>query len=139
MDAAETLTGSEVIDGVVRAKIDEHAAAVRQVQLTVEWALLHPCATTGPRLGWAPRLRRTAPLAGSAPRWSTNTHRPLGRRAQCDPGRRRLLMADALELVYRLPRLWAFVVAGRARSGAPGRSPGRPATSASTPSPTPTG
>jgi hypothetical protein len=106
-------TATEVIDAVRHARDQVHQGEVRQLQLAVEWALLHPCTIEhdGPhRLSvfecgcalagtGAPLVEEfaTASLAAAL-------HIPREVAAQ--------LLADALELSYRLPRLWALVLAG---------------------------
>src|SRR4051812_24562369 len=110
-----TLTAAAVIDGVRTARDDEHAAAVRQLQLTVEWALLHPCPANEWPAHWGdPRLdEQVIPLAGvGAPLVAEWAPAALAAALNITLDAARLLIADALELVYRLPRLWALVVAG---------------------------
>src|SRR6188472_2287340 len=63
----ETLTATEVIDGVRAAREDEHEAQLRQLQLAVAWALLHPCADPDDAAGWHDQrglYEGIAPLAG---------------------------------------------------------------------------
>src|SRR4051794_32635829 len=110
-----TLTAAAVIDGVRAARDDEHAAAVRQLQLTVEWALLHPCPANEWPAHWGdPRLdEQVIPLAGvGAPLVAEWAPADLAAALNITLDAARLLVADALELVYRLPRLWTLVVAG---------------------------
>ncbi len=114
MEGTATLTATEVIDALVQAKTDEHAAAVRQIQLAVHWALLHPCRDDCPATsGGHPASVRPHPWPGLAPRWSTSTPPPPWPPPSVSrwtpPG---CCSGDALELVYRLPRLWDLVVAG---------------------------
>ncbi|MET0839313.1 MAG: DUF222 domain-containing protein [Marmoricola sp.] len=115
MDTTTPLTATDVIDGVREAKIWEHHAAVRQVELAVQWALLHPCRDEYPA-GWEdPRMLSAtpAPLAGPGTPL-VDEYAPASLAAALgitlDAGR--ALIADALELTYRLPRLWDLVVAG---------------------------
>ena len=79
-----TLTATEVIDGVRAAREDEHEAQLRQLQLAVAWALLHPCADTDDAAGWHDQrglYDGIAPLAGSGA--------PAGRRVRPRLARRR--------------------------------------------------
>ncbi len=115
MEGTETLTATEVIDALVQAKTDEHARrrATDPADRPLGAAAPVPRRLPG-HLGWAPRVRRDrTPGRSRGPRWSTST-RPASLAAALGitVDAARLLLADALELVYRLPRLWALVVAG---------------------------
>src|SRR3954464_1158484 len=110
------LTATQVIDAVREARAEEHDAAMRQVELAVAWALLHPCLDAYPA-GWeddAGVFTEGAPLAGVGAPW-VDEYAPASLAAalgiHLEAGTR--LVADALELTYRLPKLWALVVAGR--------------------------
>jgi hypothetical protein len=115
MDSTPTLTASQVIDAVREARSDEHEAGVRQVELAVQWALLHPCRDEFPA-GWedAGPFDPVEPLAGvGAPLVDEYAPASLAAALGVHLEAGRQLVADALELVYRLPRLWALVTAGR--------------------------
>ena len=74
-----TLTAAEVIDGVRAAREDEHAAALRQIQLAVKWALLHPCSEDSYPAGWGWTTLHedgVIPLAGPGTPWSTTSPPP---------------------------------------------------------------
>src|SRR3954462_3064249 len=117
MDTA-TLTAAEVIDGVRAAQRKEHEGAVEQLQFAVRWALIHPCRDEYPA-GWvddhgiftsdssrAPSAGAGSPLVDEiAP---ASFAAALG--ISLEAAKQRI--ADALELVYRLPRLWELVEAG---------------------------
>src|SRR5690349_3398472 len=116
MDTTSTLTAPEVIDRVQTARTFAHQCEVEQLQLAVRWALLHPCHDPESAAGWEDQRSlhtETAPLAGvGAP--LVDEFAPASLAAALDltldAGRR--LIADGLELTYRLPRLWDLVVAG---------------------------
>ena len=114
----EGLSATEVIDALVAAKCEEHDAAVRQVLLAVQWALLHPAAEDGEGAGWGDGrdlfcTSTPDPLAGpGAPLVDYFAPASLGAALDISADAARLLLADALELVHRLPRLWALTVAG---------------------------
>ena len=112
----ETLTATEVIDGVRAARDDEHAAAVRQLQLAVQWALLHPCDADSYPAGWGWTTLHddgVIPLAGpGTPLVDQFAPASLGAALGITLDAAKQLIADALELTYRLPRLWTLVVAG---------------------------
>jgi hypothetical protein len=105
-----------VIDAVRDARATEQRAAIEQLQLAVRWALLHPCtsehaehpppALTVFECGCAmagpgtPLVDEFAPASLAA---ALGISRETGAR----------LISQALELLYRLPRLWALALAGR--------------------------
>src|ERR1700749_4226187 len=112
MDTTETLTATEVIDRVQPARPFPHQCEVEQLHLAVQWALLHPCRDEQPA-GWEddhglfdagePLARPGAPLVEEfAP---ASLAAALG--ISLEAGKR--LLADALELTYRLPRLLDLV------------------------------
>ena len=112
-----TLTAAEVIDGVREARLAEHAAAVRQVELAVSWARLHPCTVNEWPAHWGEAHlfdETVTPLAGEGAPWVAE-FAPADLAAALEVGldAGRQLVADALELVYRLPRLWDLCKAGR--------------------------
>src|SRR4051794_16964238 len=118
MDTTTTLTATQVIDAVHAAQRKEHEGAVEQIECAVRWALLHPCRDEHPA-GWeddhgifatdAPR----APLAGAGSPL-VDEFAPASFAAalgiSLEAAKQRI--ADALELVYRLPRLWELVEGG---------------------------
>src|SRR3954447_21602964 len=113
-----TLTATEVIDGVRAAQRKEHEGAVEQLQFAVRWALIHPCRDEFPA-GWEDDHgiftagAATAPLAGAgAPLVDEFAPASFAAALGISLEAARQRMADALELVYRLPRLWELVEAG---------------------------
>src|SRR3954452_2199615 len=114
MDTTSTLTAAEVIDRVQTARTFAHTCEVEQLDLAVRWALLHPCGDEWPA-GWDDTLVGPGePLAGPGAPW-VDESAPASLAAalgiHLEAGKR--LVADALELTYRLPKLWALVVARR--------------------------
>src|ERR1700748_2017389 len=112
MDTSTTLTTNQVIDRVQTARTFAHQCEVEQLHLAVHWALLHPCRNEQPA-GWeddhglfdageplagpgAPLVDEFAPASLAA---ALGVPIELGKR----------LLADALELTYRLPRLLDLV------------------------------
>ncbi len=115
MDSSTPRTAAEVIDAVLEARSEEQAAAARQLELAVEWALLHPCRDEYPA-AWddGGLFSPSAPLAGSgAPLVDEFAPASLAAALGISLAAGKQLMADALELIYRLPRLWDLVLAGR--------------------------
>src|SRR3954471_930327 len=118
MDTTRILTAAEVIDGVRAAQRKEQEGALEQLQFAVHWALLHPCRDEFPA-GWEDDHTilttgaSTAALAGvGAP--LVDEFAPASFAAMLDlpleAGKQ--LIADALELLYRLPRLWHLTETG---------------------------
>lgn len=111
-----TLTPTKVIDRVHTARVNEHAAAVEQLELAVHWALLHPCPATERPAHWGePSIEETViPLAGpGAPLVAEYAPAALAAALNIPLDTARHLIADGLELTYRLSRLWQAVRAGQ--------------------------
>src|SRR4051794_38571339 len=118
MDTTTTLTATEVIERVQTARALAHQCEVEQLQMAVHWALIHPCRDEFPA-GWeddhgiftAGAAR--APLAGAgAPLVDEFAPASFAAALGISLESAKQRMADALELVYRLPRLWELVEAG---------------------------
>src|SRR3954447_9864976 len=116
MDTTTALTPAEVIDRVRDVRSTAHQAAVEELELAVSWALLHPCPseTQWPAHWGDPHLdEEVTPLAGEgAPLVAEFAPADLAAALDLTLDAARLLIADALELTYRLPRLWAHVATG---------------------------
>ncbi len=110
-----TLTATEVIDRVREARTDEQKRAVEQLHLAVQWALLHPCRDEYPA-GWEDDhglFTAGAPLAGpGAPLVDEFAPASLAAALGITLEAAKQLLADALELTYRLPRLLDLVERG---------------------------
>ncbi|WP_030485100.1 HNH endonuclease signature motif containing protein [Nocardioides aequoreus] len=121
MEPSPYLPKRQVLDVLVEARAEEQEAQVRQLRLALQWALLHPAAEGAAYAGWgddglvlgdgvggpiplagdgAPLVAAAAPLELAA---------ALGRPAE----HAQQLLGDTLELVFRLPRLWELMCAGR--------------------------
>jgi hypothetical protein len=115
MDAHSDLTASEVIDRVQTARIKEHEGAVEQLHLAVHWALLHPCRDEFPA-GWEDDhglFSAGAPLAGpGAPLVDEFAPASFAAALGLSLEAGKQLLAEALELTYRLPRLLDLVERG---------------------------
>src|SRR3954453_13500852 len=118
MDTTTTLTATEVIDRVQAARALAHQCEVEQLQMAIHWALIHPCRDEFPA-GWeddhgiftAGAAR--APLAGAgAPLVDEFAPASFAAALGISLEAAKQRIADALELVYRLPRLWEQVEAG---------------------------
>src|SRR5215210_7282438 len=116
MDTTTILTPTEVIDRVHTARVIEHAVALEQLQLAVIWAQLHPCPTHEWPAHWGdPRLdEQVTPLAGpGAPLVAEFAPADLAAAFNITLDAGRQLIADGLELTYRLPRLLRLVESGQ--------------------------
>lgn len=105
LDAGDTLTA---VEGALRVKRSAEAEILR---LAVHWADLHPGLpdpATGPRL----HDERQILLGGDGtPVVAEFAAAELAVSLEIHPLSARHLLADALDLRFRLPRLWALVVA----------------------------
>ena len=91
-------------------------AAVEELEMALEWARLHPCPANETPAHWGEadlHDEGLVPLAGPGAPWVAE-FAPVDLAAALgitqDAGRQ--LIADALELAHRLPRLWKRVMAG---------------------------
>ncbi len=116
MATAPNLTPTEVIDRVRAARKAQQQAAVEELELALEWARLHPCPANETPAHWGEadlHDEGLVPLAGPGAPWVAE-FAPVDLAAALgithDAGRQ--LIADALELAHRLPRLWKRVLAG---------------------------
>ena len=115
MDTTPTLTATEVIDRVHAARSKEHQGAIEQLELAVQWALLHPCPSNEWPAHWGdPSIDETVtPLAGpGAPLVAEFAPADLAAALNITLDAGRQLVADGLELTYRLPRLYDLTRAG---------------------------
>ena len=116
MATATTLTPTEVIDRVRAARKAEHQAAVEELELALEWARLHPCPANETPAHWGEadlHDEGLVPLAGPGAPWVAEfAPVDLAAALGITHDAARQLIADALELAYRLPRLWKRVLAG---------------------------
>src|SRR6476619_4443031 len=115
MDTTVTLTPSEVIDRVQTARTLAHQCEVEQLALAVQWALLHPCHDQYPA-GWEDDhglFSAGAPLAGpGAPLVDEFAPASFAAALGISLEAGKQLLAEALELTYRLPRLLDLVERG---------------------------
>ena len=111
------LSPDQVIDELHQQRAAAHQAEVREIELAVDWALLHPCPEDGTPASWGDgRLfqEQVTPLAGpGAPTVAEFAPADLAAALGVSFNAGRQLLADALELTYRLPTLWSLVHAGK--------------------------
>ena len=94
----------------------QQQAAVEELELALEWARLHPCPANETPAHWGEadlHDEGLVPLAGVGAPWVAEfapVHLAAALGITQDAGRQ--LIADALELAHRLPRLWKRVLAG---------------------------
>ncbi|SDS74951.1 hypothetical protein SAMN04488570_2600 [Nocardioides scoriae] len=108
----------QVIHEARRARQTAHAAEVRQLELAVEWALLHPVPDDGYAADWSQSgglwAEGSSRLAGEgAPECAEFAPVELAAALGITLDAGRALIADGLDLTHRLPRLWAHLQAGR--------------------------
>src|SRR6478736_2298173 len=115
MDTTVTLSPSEMIDRVQTARTFAHQCEVEQLHLAVQWALLHPCRDAYPA-GWEDDhglFTAGAPLAGpGAPLVDEFAPASFAAALGISLEAAKQLLAEALELTYRLPRLLDLVERG---------------------------
>ena len=120
MSTATDPRKARLIDAAWEARSDEHEAQLRQLRLALEWASLHPCpvdadGVVGEYAGWGEcslvtDLAPAKPLAGDgAPLVDAQAPVELGAALGVPFMHSQQLMADALELAFRLPRLWTML------------------------------
>ena len=94
----------------------EQQAAVEQLELALVWARLHPCPDQETPAHWGQadlHGEALVPLAGPGAPWVAEfAPADLAAALGISHDAARQLLADALELAYRLPRLWDLVQAG---------------------------
>ncbi|WP_027859918.1 HNH endonuclease signature motif containing protein [Marmoricola sp. URHB0036] len=116
MDTTTTLTAAEVIDRVQAARALAHQCEVEQLYMAIHWALLHPCRDEFPA-GWEDDrglFSAGAPLAGpGAPLVDEFAPASFAAALGISLEAAKQHIADALELTYRLPRLWELVLDGQ--------------------------
>ncbi len=117
MDSTTTRTPTQVIEAVRVARKTEQAAAFAQLELALEWALLHPCPQGELPAHWGAETLHTEdvlPLAGPGAPWVAE-FAPVDLAAALGISHHsgRQLIGDALELAHRLPRLWDLARDGR--------------------------
>ncbi|GAB3992332.1 HNH endonuclease signature motif containing protein [Nocardioides marmoraquaticus] len=125
-DTAPVDVRTAIIDELLTARADAHAAEVKQVWMALQWALAHPAevdtdGVVADYAGWGePGLlatdesRMLVPIAGpGAPLVDPLAPLELGAALDRSHDHARQLIGDALELAFRLPRLWALTQEGR--------------------------
>src|SRR3954454_199051 len=113
--AATTITReAEVIDAAREQHQIENAAAVRKLQLAVQWVELHPGDEvddeSGEGVDWSMRDLQIAGAGAPTIDEGAVAEFALAIGVSTDAGRSYL--GDAVELAHRLPRIWGRVVAG---------------------------
>jgi hypothetical protein len=111
MAATQTLdTAGAVLAAVREDKLTAEAAEVRMFQRAVDWAAMHSVDSIGPAAVWEGEL----PIAGDGAPLVAEfcvAEFALAIGKPTDAGR--AYLGEAVEVRYRLPRLWQQVVAGR--------------------------
>ena len=117
MAAARSLSPDEVIDRARTARTIEQSAAFELLSMAVAWAELHPCPVDERPAGWGEvdlHGEGVVPLAGPGAPWVAEfAPADLGAAVGLTSDQAKALVGDALELRYRLARLWDLVADGR--------------------------
>ncbi len=118
---------ARLIDAAWEARCEEHQAQVRQLRVALQWALIHPAVVdvegvveyagwgdhglaTGLATDLASGVAPVAPLAGEgAPLVAPGAPVELAAALGVPFLAAQQLVADALELAFRLPRLWTLL------------------------------
>ncbi|WP_445256013.1 hypothetical protein [Nocardioides aurantiacus] len=119
MAVTTTFQKARLIDAAWEARAEEHEAQLRQLRLALQWALLHPARVDPDGVvayaGWGDRglsgdLAPPEPLAGDgAPLVAPDAPVELAAALGVPFLHAQQLMGDALELAFRLPRLWTLL------------------------------
>ncbi|GAA1128925.1 DUF222 domain-containing protein [Nocardioides aquiterrae] len=100
----------QVIDAAREQQAIENIAAIRKLQLAVEWVELHPGDQVDTSIEWGMRDLEIAGDGAPTIDEGAVAEFALAIGVSTDSGR--LYLGDAVELKYRLPRIWAKVTAG---------------------------
>ncbi|HEX7717555.1 MAG TPA: HNH endonuclease, partial [Marmoricola sp.] len=111
----QTLDAAGILAAARRARAEANAAEARVLAAAVEWALAHEVTDLDDAATWlvGPGRDTGIPIAGEgAPLVSEFAVAELATALGLSAASGRRLVAEALELACRLPRLWARVQAG---------------------------
>ncbi len=114
---AEVDTPAEVLGAVRASRVAENLEAARQLELAVDWAAMHSVDSIHDAATlWAPRLgfeEDAVPVAGpGAPLVAEFCVAEFAAAIGMPTEVGRLFLGEALELRYRLPRVWRRVTTG---------------------------
>jgi hypothetical protein len=99
-----------VIDAAREQQAIENAAAIRKLQLATEWVALHPGDEVDTSIEWG---MRDLEIAGDgAPTIDEGAVAEFARALGVSTDSGRIYLGDAVELKYRLPRIWQRVMDG---------------------------
>ena len=105
---------AEVIEHARQARRASVAAGAAELSWALEWARLHPCPAEETPAHWGEvdlHGEGLYPLAGQGAPWVAEfAPADLGAALEISLDAARTLIADALELAHRLPRLWDLVL-----------------------------
>jgi hypothetical protein len=114
--AIEDLSGSELLDHAGDLVAIRNRCEVEILQVAVQHALLHNPSTLDPEEARKPGREKARRRGGEGtPQVSDFAAAELGARLGMSDVSAWMLMSDGLDLVYRLPKLWARVEAGEVR------------------------
>ncbi len=132
MDHIEDLDEGALLDRLDFLHATERRTQAEVLQLAVQFAILHDEHTLDPRSRDLDGRERAVAYGGAGtPLVTEFCAADFGARLQLSPYAARQLIADALDLVIRLPQLWRRVQALEVKAPTRGSSRGAPATSPS--------
>lgn len=111
----DDLDATTLLECAVEAETQERVAQRRKLRLAAQWCVLHPATPDTGSAAWGdhglPGLTGCdAPLGGEGtPDVAAFTPEPLAAALGISPSAATALMADALDLSHRLPRVWRAV------------------------------
>ena len=113
----EALSGAELLDTADALAREIISAEARLLVVAAQWAVLNGPATVDPEQATLPGRQTSQRYGGSGtPLVASFAPAELGARIGRSTWAGEQLVADALDLVHRLPRLWARVEAGEVRA-----------------------
>jgi hypothetical protein len=114
--AIEDMSGGELLDHVGDLAATRNRCEVEMLKAAVQHALLHNPSTLDPAEAGKPGREKARRRGGEGtPQVTDFAAAELGARLGMSDISAWMLMSDGLDLVYRLPKLWARVEAGEAR------------------------
>jgi hypothetical protein len=112
----DELSGGELLDHVSDLAATQHRCEVEILRAAVQHAHLNNADTLDPAQAGRPGRERVRRLGGEGtPEVTEFAAAALGARLSLSTISAGMLMADGLDIVHRLPQLWAGVEAGRVR------------------------
>ena len=127
--ALDELTEADLLDHADEVSRQQRECEAQVLRIAVQQAILNGPDTLDPEVSRLPGRERTRRFGGvGTPDVAEFAAAALGARLQISTGSAHSLMADALDLMIRLPSCGAGSRRSRSRRPTPASSPGAPAT-----------